>query len=338
MTIAINENKTYGVLHSENYFSFFGFSKKINSEKIQKIDVFLDNQLIDTIIANETVEKIEDIYEIQNFSFKYDLAQKYIGKKHTISFKNHSTQENLQNSPYTLIDNENPKFNEYTFLHSLVTINPDEIKDIYCPNSIGFIFTKNYANDDEFISYINYLCNNFNYDVIVFYFEEIILEKNKNIFSKKIKFKLIQNLSDIRENIEIFIWGYSERNFSNKVINKLINKNIFQICFNPLLKNKTLEKSYNENPHLNFLHENLYLLNLDLNKISKYDNNIYIYINEFAKKFISFNTWEKITPQTNAFYVFNIIFLKYMIESKEFKNFYFEFYMNLRSLFHKKKF
>ena len=40
MTRPIQLNKTYGVLHTENYFSFLGFAKKVGSDEIQKIDVF----------------------------------------------------------------------------------------------------------------------------------------------------------------------------------------------------------------------------------------------------------------------------------------------------------
>ena len=35
--------KSYGVVHTENYFSFTGFCKKVNSDEIQKVDIYLDN-------------------------------------------------------------------------------------------------------------------------------------------------------------------------------------------------------------------------------------------------------------------------------------------------------
>ena len=60
MTRPIQLDKTYGVLHTENYFSFLGFAKKVGSDEIQKIDVFLDDKLIDTIEANEFIQKIDD--------------------------------------------------------------------------------------------------------------------------------------------------------------------------------------------------------------------------------------------------------------------------------------
>ena len=63
MTSPIQLSKTYGVLHTESFFSFVGFAKKVGSDEIQKIDVFLDNKLIDTIETNEFIQKIDDMYD-----------------------------------------------------------------------------------------------------------------------------------------------------------------------------------------------------------------------------------------------------------------------------------
>ena len=57
MTRPIQLDKTYGVLHTENYFSFLGFAKKVGSDEIQKIDIFLDDKLIDIILANDAILK-----------------------------------------------------------------------------------------------------------------------------------------------------------------------------------------------------------------------------------------------------------------------------------------
>ena len=89
MTSPIQPNKTYGVLHTESFFSFLGFAKKVGSDEIQKIDIFLDDKLIDTIIANELIQKIDDMYDVESKAFTYNLPTQYIGTKAIISFKNH---------------------------------------------------------------------------------------------------------------------------------------------------------------------------------------------------------------------------------------------------------
>ena len=111
MISPIQTGKTYGVLHTESFFSFLGFAKKVGSDEIQKIDVFLDDKLIDTIEANEFIQKIDDMYDIENKAFTYNLPTQYIvGKRAIISFKNHHSGEELINSPYTLIDKNHEKF------------------------------------------------------------------------------------------------------------------------------------------------------------------------------------------------------------------------------------
>ena len=129
MTRPIQLDKTYGVLHTENYFSFLGFAKKIGSDEIQKVDVFLDDKLIDTIEANELIQKIDDMYDVENKAFKYNLPSEHIGKKAIISFKNHDSGEELLNSAYTLIDKNHEKFNEAKFLHSLSEPLSEELRN-----------------------------------------------------------------------------------------------------------------------------------------------------------------------------------------------------------------
>ena len=157
MTRPIQLDKTYGVLHTENYFSFLGFAKKIGSHQTQKIDVFLDDKLIDTIEANEFIQKIDDMYDVENKAFKYNLPSEHIGKKAIISFKNHDSGEELLNSPYTLIDKNHEKFNEAKFLHSLSEPLSEELKNMYKPNCVGFLATKENLEDEDFMGYIKEL-------------------------------------------------------------------------------------------------------------------------------------------------------------------------------------
>ena len=57
MIVPSKNQKTYGVLHTENYFSFLGFCKKVNSDEIQKVDIYLDDVLIDITVLNDSSEE-----------------------------------------------------------------------------------------------------------------------------------------------------------------------------------------------------------------------------------------------------------------------------------------
>ncbi len=209
MIVPSKNQKAYGVLHSENYFSFLGFSKKVNSDEIQKVDVYLDDILIDTIIADKHLQKIEDIYELNGFGFTYILPNEYIGQKSLISFKNHDTQENLQNSPYELIKEKHPKFNEALFLNSLKNpIDKEKIKDVYCPNSIGFLASEENLEDKEFIEYLEELNKKFsNINFKIFYMNNQLKEDAKRVFKnlREIEFILPKDIYQINENCLIWL-------------------------------------------------------------------------------------------------------------------------------------
>lgn len=213
MILPKNSQKSYGVLHTENYFSFIGFCKKVNSDEFQKIDIYLDDKLIDTILAEKRLQKIEDIYDIEGFGFEYNLEEKYIGQKSVISFRNHTTKENLQNSPYTLLDLNHPKFNEATFFYSLSQSNDKEkIRNIFYPNSIGFLATDVNLNDQCFM---NFIC-----DLKIQFpsvkFVGLTYESTPNINSD-IPMKQITNLMELVSECSIFI-SNRYKNYDSKVL------------------------------------------------------------------------------------------------------------------------
>lgn len=218
------KQKSYGVIHTENYFSFTGFCKKVNSDEIQKVDIYLDDVLIDTILADKKLQKIEDIYDIEGFGFTYNLPEKYIGEKLIIYFKNHQTKENLQNSPYTLINKNNENFNEARFLYSLSQpIYEEKIKNIYCPNSIGFLATDINLNDQCFMNFIHNLKTRFPSVKLVG-----LSYKSVNSINNDIHIEPITNLIDLVSKCSIFISNRYE-NYDQKIllIEKILAKSDF---------------------------------------------------------------------------------------------------------------
>ncbi|MCG3708933.1 hypothetical protein L5F25_07965 [Aliarcobacter butzleri] len=210
MTSPIQPDKTYGVLHTESFFSFLGFAKKIGSNETQKIDVYLDDKLIDTIEANKFIEKIDDMYDVENQAFSYNLPTEYIGKKATISFKNHDSQDELLNSPYTLIDKNHESFNEARFIHSLNEPISEDLKNMYKSNSVGFLATKENLEDEEFMGYIKELMVRFpDVEFKGFYFnknEELNI-KNTIPLAQRI---IPLSIRDVLKNIELFIFHIND--------------------------------------------------------------------------------------------------------------------------------
>lgn len=244
MLIPAKDAKSYGAIHVDNYLSFIGFCKKVDSEDIQTVDVYLDNKKIHSIQADKNIEKIEELYDIENHAFKYELPEEYIGKVYLLQFK--CSEEELVNSPMKTISKDNPKFNEYRFLHSLEKVNPEEVKDLYCPNSIGFLATEENLNSSIFIQYIKELNIHFpNLEIKAFYSkrsqENILLQIFDNI-----KMIPLLTISQMIKEIEFFIWDLNNKIDLNLVKFFLKNCNQIYTIFNyynphPLnLKDKTL--------------------------------------------------------------------------------------------------
>lgn len=327
MIVPLKNAKTYGVLHTENYFSFLGFSKKVNSDEVQKVDVYLDDKLIDTIIANKHLQKIEDIYELEGFGFEYILPNEYIGKKSTISFKNHDTQENLQNSPYELIKENHPKFNEMALLNGLLGINTDEIKDIYRPNSIGFLATKENLEDEEFVKYIEELINRFpTLQFKGFCIDLLEIENIRNKF-KYIDFTTIHDIKDIIKDVEIFILNNYKVNLEVQVFDiiRMYCKNILALHSNfcipnyKLLSIKDVEEYWKEPLH-KFLNE-FEKLGFEENDISEDKSYVKSYSNAIYRKF---NLGKPITDlEQSAYKYYNFKIIEYTLSNKSFKEFYF---------------
>jgi len=275
MVKTINKNKIYGVLHTENYFSFYGFCKKIQCDEIQKIDVYLDNQLIETINANKTLTQIEDTYNLDNFGFQYTLPEKYIGEKHTLYFKNHETQEDLQNSPYTLIDESNEKYNEIKFMYTLSQpIDEKRIKDQYCPNAIGFLGTDENLNDIEFTEFIKDLHQKLDYiELKIFYFTEDQKEKSSRLFDlKRVTLIPCNNIKTLINNIEIFIsarCGYPDTLELEKIISK--NKNVLVSIYAPTIVDLTLDDFENSIKNIYYPQRDEYI---KLNLKQNYNGNV----------------------------------------------------------------
>ncbi|MCG3685609.1 hypothetical protein [Aliarcobacter butzleri] len=207
MSSPIQPNKTYGVLHTESFFSFVGFAKKIGSDETQKIDIYLDDKLMDTIKADKFIQKLDNMYDVENQAFSYNLPVEYIGKKAKISFRNHNSQEELLNSPYSLIDKNHEDFNEAKFMHSLSEPINEELKNMYKANSIGFLATKENLEDEEFVGYIKELMIRFpDVEFKGFYFDN--KAKNNTFLGKTFTLKPISSIPELIKEIEILIWDF----------------------------------------------------------------------------------------------------------------------------------
>lgn len=327
MTRPIQLNKTYGVLHTENYFSFLGFAKKVGSDETQKIDVFLDDKLIDTIEANEFIQKIDDMYDVESKAFTYNLPTQYIGTKAIISFKNHDSGEELLNSPYNLIDNNDKDFNEAKFLHSLSEPLSEELKNTYKPNCVGFLATKENLEDEDFMEYIKELMEKFPDVEFKGFYTNLQDIKNKKDTFKFIEFISISDIADVVKDIEIFIFNNYKVTLEIQLFGKIREscKNILAFHSNlsiPNYKSITIQKLEKDlEAPLNKFINNYEKLGFEESDISKDKSYMKSYSNAIYRKF---NLDKPITNlEQNAYKYFNFKTIEYALSNKDFKEFYF---------------
>lgn len=333
MLIPSKDAKSYGAIHIDNYLSFIGFCKKVNSEDIQTIDVYLDNKRIDSIQADKNIEKIEKLYNVKNHAFEFELPEEYIGKIHLLQFK--CREEELVNSPIKTISKDNPKFNEYRFLHSLEKVNPEEVKDLYCPNSIGFLATEENLNDESFVSYINQIMKDFPaYTFKALYFNKNLIKnitekfKNNNLLLLELPHSKI-----LFKNIEVYLSNY-EKTYNDFIENKIVQK--LRKCSDILpiglglkfekISLKEYEKKYSS--YFQKFFDNLNFLGFDEKDIKKYGNSFYeVYFKKLSEKYnvnIDFDLKDNISKvhvyytltiglQNHDFFKYSINFSKNMI-------------------------
>ena len=243
MIIPKRDAKYYGAVHIDNYLTFTGFCKKVDSEEICDVDVFVDGKKIDTLKADKKIGKVEDIYDIEGHGFLFELEEKYFEKTHSLEFKASSGEE-LVNSKIQTIDKKHSKFNEYKFLHSLSTVDVEKIKDLYCKDAIGFLATEENLNDKDFVAYINELMVRFpEVEFNGFYFENCNISLSV-LFGDFKRIKLIQldNIVDLLF-IKIFIYNFSTSGIEKSLGTFLIYHyaKIYTVVFLKKYLQKTLQ-------------------------------------------------------------------------------------------------
>lgn len=240
--------KIYGAVETETNMSFTGFCKKIYNTTQQKIEIFIDDKKIDSILANKKITEIEEKYEVfdtDGFCFTYKLPKEYISEKHKLEFKTINGDQ-LVHSPVITLDTNDEKYNESSFIESLnEPIDKDKFKDMYCPNSIGFLATEENLEDKEFVNYIKELMIRFpNVEFKIFYFTENVKQLSKNLFSnKQIKYILPENIYDVASNIEVYL-SNAKSLLDSKLFYKLrINiKYLYCVWINPDIQKTSIQK------------------------------------------------------------------------------------------------
>jgi len=322
MIIPKRDAKEYGAVHVDNYLSFVGFCKKVESNEPCEVKVYLDGKLIDTLKADKSIEKVEKIYDIKNHGFTFELDEKYFEKSHLLEFKINN-DELLLNGTIKTIDKNNAKFNEYRFLHSLtLDIDEEEIKDLYCKDAIGFLAVEENLNDKDFVQYIKELFTKFPQVTFkAFYFND----SQKNIFKtlfkdyiERIDLIIPKNIYELTNMIEILIsnvdTSLAYKNLYSHIY--IFSNQIFINIFYQEYKNKIFKdfKPYKTHPFI----QNNTLYNFTEQEIKEANYIVQIMIYNKIHKLLN---KEKIKETDSVDEKLNIDRIRYILQSSQVKSF-----------------
>lgn len=235
MIVPKKNAKSYGVVHNINHFNFLGFCKNTLDDEKTKVDIYINNNLVDTINCDKYIQSIDDIYDLdeQTVYFEYSLPVKYL-EIDSISFRNHTTNEELKNSPI-FINKQDPTYNNSIFYHSLSEFEPQRIKDLYTKNSIGFFAIRENMENSCFVNFINRINEKIpNVKFKIFYTYEGEKELVNLTFKDKLKNASIirpKNIYEVAQEVEVLI--ALDGIINSTIVDALIryNKNIMLIFY-----------------------------------------------------------------------------------------------------------
>jgi hypothetical protein len=268
MIIEEKNKQIKSIVHTKDYFTFIGFCFENNASKPKKVDVYCNNKKITSILSNISNPQLEAIYDIEqsNVCFEYDLPSEYIKEDNIIRFKCHDTQEELKNSPIDFSQIKN--FNEIAFMHSLNQPINDEMKNMYYPNAIGFLATKENLEDEEFVGYIKELMVRFP----EVEFKGFCFDNRVHLFDSSIKPIKVNDIRQLAQHVTILLTN--PNTIMERTLIQSYFKNTFAILtYNKININMKIKNIINENL-IALYKNNLDIFRLTSKDIQKYPNHI----------------------------------------------------------------
>jgi len=321
------DDQEYGVVESEYGITFIGYYKKSDSNDVYDIDVYIDGSRIETLKADKKLKKVKDTFDVESNGFEFILEDKYLKEPHLLEFKESKSGRVLMDGSVKTISMQDEKFNELRFMDSLGHVDAQEIKDLYCPNAIGFLATEENLEDVEFMGYIKELMEKFpDVEFKGFYINSQDIKSSKNTLNF-IEFISISNIKDIIENIEIFIFNNYKVSFDVQLFVKIREscKNILALHSNfsiPNYKSLTIKEveKYWEAPLAKIINhfEKLGFEESDISQDKSYYKS---YSNVLYRKFNLGNPI--ISLEQSAYEYWNFKTIEYALSNKDFKEFYF---------------
>ncbi|MFA7570631.1 MAG: hypothetical protein WCY75_05200 [Sulfurimonadaceae bacterium] len=225
------KNQANKVLSQVKNKSFFNPSSV--EELIKNSEIYLYNVVEEFrfTLNEEYYNKVKNIQAIKENLFTIELTRKAKKKKDMAEMVVDTVTPILfETSVVSQMFKEDERYNEFVFMNSLGRVDEEKIKDMYCPNSIGFLATKENLADEEFMGYIKELMVRFpDVEFKGFCFDTQEMKLTKELFYQKTKVYLVDSIFELLNKIEIFIYTPLQIKIKNYILNN--NNEIIPLIF-----------------------------------------------------------------------------------------------------------
>ncbi|MGE4456914.1 MAG: hypothetical protein AB7E13_08250 [Arcobacteraceae bacterium] len=294
---------------------------KSDYEEVQQIDVYVGDTKIDTVACQTLSAQNGRVFDVDVRGILYDVPDAYQEQIERIVFKDAASGDILPEAFVSVFRRDDAKYNELSFMKSLEEPIDEKLKNMYKPNCVGFLATKENLEDEEFMDYMKELKKR--YPLIQFnglYIKSSLVYNKINDF-KFINFVQITCFKDFVNNTEVFISNPAVRIYSNLDNLLLKCQNIYVSFYERTRKNENINKhDYNED-HILIRNYKLFgfnideLKNMNFNGVKLGTYQIFKILGKELPNFEKFDVFE-FYNFTIFKYIFNNSMLKTMIHNR----------------------
>ncbi|MDY0121326.1 MAG: DUF115 domain-containing protein [Sulfurimonas sp.] len=247
-------------------------------DSVQTIDIYCEDEKIDSFGCSDMKAEQGRVFDVDMRGILYDVPDAYQEKIDAICFKDAKTSEELPQAFVDVIRRDDEKYNELSFMKSLEEpIDEEKIRDLYCPNAIGFLATEENLEDEEFVGYINQIMNDFPKT----HFKALVFNQNSTINIKEkfnqesLEVVMLSNIIDIFNNLEVYLSNNDRNKFDTNILLWLRKHSLDVFCIGLSLNQKNIAIKTHELNNQNYFQkffENIEYLGFLQQDIEKYGN------------------------------------------------------------------
>jgi hypothetical protein len=240
-------------------------------EIIKNSEIYVHNAVEEFrfTINEEYYKKVKNIQAIKENLFMVELTRKAKKKKDMAEMTVDTVSPVVfETSVVSEIFKDDERYNEFVFMNSLGSVDEEKIKDMYCPNAIGFLATEENLADDEFMGYIKELMVRFP-DVE---FKGFCFDNRVHLFDSSIKPIKVNDIRQLAQHVTILLTN--PNTIMERTLIQSYFKNTFAILtYNKININMKIKNIINENL-IALYKNNLDTFGLTSKDIQKYPNHI----------------------------------------------------------------